>query len=98
MTMQDSLGICIANAVGAAYGFDTKQPGSQGRLLLSLLQHKSTTLQDSGASLRDTVKVLNCKVVYKEYYWPYEVNKTAAEGNNLCKNKYELSCSRFKAC
>ena len=24
MTMQDSLGICIANAVGAAYGFDIK--------------------------------------------------------------------------
>ena len=119
---QGSLGSCTANAVCAAYGFDlTKQSQTlkggyyyfdPSRLFVyyNTREYEGTTWQDSGASLRDTVKALNRKGVCKEALWPYDVKKfhekppdrcySAAVGNNLCKIYERLTqdIDQLRAC
>ena len=118
---QSNLGSCTANAVCAAYGLDlTKQsqtlPGGYyyfdpSRLFVyyNTREYEGTTRQDSGASIRDTVKALNRKGACKDADWPYDVRMfttkppqrcyDAAQGNNLCKyERLNQDIDQFRAC
>lgn len=105
---QGTLQSCTANAVCAAYGLDLLIEQELGlnrvrrgcsdpsRLFLyyNTREHLGTTLENSGASIRDTVKALNCYGVCKNLYWPYNIRTfmrrpylfsyNTAEGKGLC--------------
>lgn len=119
---QKNLGSCTANAVCGAYGLDlTKQSkllGEEGhysyfdssRLFLyyNTREYGATTTEDSGASLRDTVKALCRRGVCKESVWPYDVSKftqkphhhcyIAAQGNTIKYKRLNQEVDQFRAC
>ena len=105
----------------AAYGLDLKKQSqtliggysyfNPSRLFLyyNTREYEGTTQQDSGASIRDTVKALNRKGVCKEEDWPYNVWRfktkppqrcyDAAQGNNLCKyERLRQDVDQLRAC
>ena len=106
---QRNLGSCTANALCAAYGLDLMKQSKTlsggyyyfdpSRLFLyyNTREREGTVKYDSGASIRETAKALNCKGACKESDWPYVhvVSKfktkppqscyDAAVGNTLCK-------------
>lgn len=75
---QLQLGSCTANAVCAAYRIDLNRQGlpdfDPSRLFLyyNTREIEKTVDEDSGASLRDTVKALKSQGVCREKCWPYE--------------------------
>jgi len=75
---QFPLGSCTANAVCAAYRIDLNRQGlpdfDPSRLFLyyNTREIEKTVDEDSGASLRDTVKALKSQGVCREKCWPYE--------------------------
>ena len=118
---QGKLCSCTANAVCAAYGFDlTKQSQTldyyhyyyfdPSRLFVyyNTREYEGTTWQDSGASLRDTVKAFKRKGVCDENLWPYDVSKfskkpprpcyNAAQGNNIKYERLKQDIDQFRAC
>lgn len=118
---QKSLGSCTANALCAAYGLDLVKQSQllsggyyyfdPSRLFLyyNTREREGHVKYDSGASIRQTVKTMNCKGVCKESDWPYNVAKfktkppqscyDAATGNNLCKyERLKQDIDQFRAC
>ena len=118
---QESLDSCTANALCAAYGLDLKKQESTlfggfyyfdpSRLFLyyNTRERERNTWSDSGASIRDTIKALNCKGVCKESDWPYYTWKytskppekcyVAAKGNDLCKyERLDQDIDQLRAC
>jgi C1A family cysteine protease len=81
---QGQLGSCTANAIGAAYRFDLKrQKVAQGfvpsRLFIYYNERaiEGTVATDSGAMLRDGIKVLAKQGVCSEARWPYDITRYA---------------------
>ena len=118
---QGSIASCTANALCAAYGLDLKKQSqtldggyqyfNPSRLFLyyNTRDYELTTFQDSGASIRDTIKALNRKGVCEESSWPYiPSNLTkkpssscykSAEGNTLCKyERLMQDVDQLRAC
>jgi C1A family cysteine protease len=75
---QGELGSCTANASAAAFAF-AHGGGPYSRLQIYYGERviENTIKQDSGAQLRDAVKVLNQSGAAPESDWPYDVSKFA---------------------
>ena len=113
---QKDIGSCTANALCAAYALDlVKQPQTDyfnpSRLFLyyNTREREGHVKYDSGASIRETVKAMNCKGVCTESDWPYITSKfrsqppqacyDAARGNNLCKyERLDQDIDHLRAC
>jgi C1A family cysteine protease len=118
---QKSVASCTANALCAAYGLDLIKQSQQlsggyyyfnpSRLFLyyNTREREHSVKYDSGASIRQTVKAMNCRGVCKESDWPYVVDKwkvkpdpscyVAAEGNTLCKyERLDQDIDHMRAC
>ncbi len=82
---QGELGSCTANAIAGAYEYLEKRiTGNEGdvsRLFIYYLERKieGTVEQDSGASLRNGMKVLHQYGVCSEDTWPYDVHSFKKE-------------------
>ncbi|MEO7086264.1 MAG: C1 family peptidase [Gemmatimonadaceae bacterium] len=80
---QGQLGSCTANAIGAAYEFETRKQGLQdfmpSRLAIYYGERviESTVASDAGAEIRDGMKVINKSGAAPEELWPYVVSKFA---------------------
>jgi C1A family cysteine protease len=82
---QGQLGSCTANAIAAAVEFTEMQEGA-GEATPSRLfiyygerQIEGTIAQDSGAQIRDGIKVVATTGVPPETDWPYEITKFAEQ-------------------
>lgn len=75
---QGELGSCTAHALSGAMTFIHKGfQGSRLQLYYDERQAEGTVKQDSGAQLRDGVKVLNKLGMAPEKDWPYDIAKFA---------------------
>jgi C1A family cysteine protease len=75
---QGELGSCTANALCGAFGFI--HPGFVGSRLFVYYKERAiehTTKEDSGAEIRDGVKVLHQTGCAPETDWPYDISKFA---------------------
>lgn len=78
---QGQLGSCTANALAAAFDFDRKKEGKNfltpSRLFIYWNERdmEGTVDQDSGAMIRDGVKVLVNFGTPPESEWPYDITK-----------------------
>jgi C1A family cysteine protease len=78
---QGALGSCTAQASGAAFEYDHIKVGldhgTPSRLMIYYLERliEGTVDSDSGAEIRDAVKVLSKYGVCKETMWPYIIEK-----------------------
>jgi hypothetical protein len=76
---QGALGSCTANAIAGAYEYMQKRitgkDGDVSRLFVYWLERKQENAvdQDSGAALRDGIKVLKTYGVCSERTWPYRI-------------------------
>lgn len=76
---QGQLGSCTANAICGAFEFVQKKQGytdfMPSRLFLYFCERavENTVGQDSGAEIRDGMKVLNRHGVCTEVLWPYDI-------------------------
>ena len=118
---QGDLGSCTANALCAAYGLDLVKQSqtttggfsyfNPSRLFLyyNTRKREGNQSKDSGASIREALKAMNCKGVCKESDWPYDISKfkekpprscyKAAAGNTLCKyERLDQDIDQFRAC
>lgn len=81
---QGRLGSCTANAIGAAVQYERRRQGLPdfvpSRLLLYYAERalEGTTRSDSGAALRDGLKVVSKTGVCPEPLWPYVPGRFAA--------------------
>lgn len=85
---QGELGSCTANAIGAAYQFDTlkqKKDFMPSRLFVYYNERvlEGTVKEDSGAELRSGMKVISKLGVCKESVWPYDITKFARKPKKL---------------
>jgi len=87
---QEQLGSCTANALGAAFEYDQMRQSSgsftPSRLHIYYNERamEGTIASDSGADLRDGVKVINQCGVVPEEEWPYDTSKfTVAPPQNV---------------
>jgi C1A family cysteine protease len=80
---QGQLGSCTANAIAAAYEFDQmkqlKYDFTPSRLQIYYNERvkEGTVDSDSGAMLRDGIKVVHSLGVAPESEWPYDITKFA---------------------
>jgi len=87
---QMALGSCTANAITAAVEFlDIKDKIPElalSRLFLYYNERaaEGTINYDSGASLRDGIKVLADQGVCQESLWPYDINKFTSKPSDEC--------------
>ncbi len=88
---QGQLGSCTAHAIGAAAEYDQKKRHPNwdfmpARLFIYYNERlvEGTVGSDSGASIRDGVKVLNKYGVCKETLWPYDIAKFAKKPTAVC--------------
>ena len=121
---QGQLNSCTANAMCAAYGFDLKKqsqspharPGAfayfdPSRLFVyyNARSMEKTVLEDSGASIRDTIKCVHRFGVCKEATWRYDIHKfyqqppesayREAHGNIVSKyERLQQDIHQFRAC
>lgn len=80
---QGSLGSCTANAVGGALQFTEKEQhgGAQRPVPSRLFIYYNTRViertvgEDSGATLRDTMKSINRNGYCREATWPYKIDQ-----------------------
>jgi C1A family cysteine protease len=78
---QYTLGSCTANAIAAAYEFDQRKQSltdfTPSRMFIYYNERKieNTINSDSGASIRDGIKVVNRVGVCTEEECPYEISK-----------------------
>lgn len=83
---QGQLGSCTANAIAAAFDFERKHQDlpflHPSRLFIYYNERalQGTTASDSGATIRDGMKVINTDGVCPESEWPY--TPFAPESNN----------------
>lgn len=81
---QLQLGSCTANAISGAIQFQERQQGDKvlfapSRLLIYYAERllEGTIASDSGAALRDGIKVVNKLGYVDESRWPYDISKFA---------------------
>ena len=80
---QLNLGSCTAQASAAAYEYDRAKTepkfGTPSRLMIYYLERliEGTINSDSGAQIRDAMKVLSKYGVCREILWPYDITKFA---------------------
>jgi len=80
---QGQLGSCTANGIGAAIEFDQRKQGNTefvpSRLFIYYNERviEGTVSQDSGAQIRDGVKVVHKLGAPPETDWPYDISKFA---------------------
>lgn len=90
---QMSLGSCTANAIGAAYQFEhlrQKLPDFiPSRLFIYYNERalEGTINQDSGAMIRDGMKVVAKQGVCPETDWPYIIKQFAVKPSAACYKK-----------
>lgn len=94
---QGNLGSCTANSVAGAAEFllkkEKKSDFMPSRLFIYYNERmiEGTINQDSGAALRDGVKVLNKYGVCDELIWPYKISKFKNKPTNTCYTKALLN-------
>ncbi|MFL5337076.1 MAG: C1 family peptidase [Geminicoccaceae bacterium] len=82
---QDRLGSCTANAIGAALEYDRIRQGlpdfRPSRLFIYYLERamEGTVNRDSGAFIRDGIKVVAQNGFPHEDTWPYDISKFAEQ-------------------
>jgi C1A family cysteine protease len=79
---QGNLGSCTANASGVMFRYIDKQDGGNENPSRLYIYYESRKMegwqaQDSGAYLRDTLKVLASEGAAPEEDWPYDISKFA---------------------
>ena len=81
---QGNLGSCTGNAIGGADHFERMKQGLDGaefqvpsRLFIYYFERdlENSIHSDSGAQIRDGIKVLNCNGACFEDLWPYDISK-----------------------
>jgi len=81
---QGDLGSCTANAIAAAYEFETRKQAladfMPSRLAIYYGERliENTVKSDAGAEIRDGMKVIAKSGVADESLWPYDIRKFAA--------------------
>lgn len=101
---QGQLGSCTANAIAAAFDVERKKQNepflTPSRLFIYYNERlaEGTTRTDSGAQIRDGIKVVNQVGVPPESLWPYDTSKFAlkpsAAAYKAAKNTEALAYSR----
>ena len=87
---QGQLGSCTANAIGGAMEYVRTRQGESdfmpSRLFIYYNERvvEGTTSSDSGAQIRDGIKVVNTEGVCPESSWPYDITKFAARPTPDC--------------
>jgi C1A family cysteine protease len=87
---QDQLDSCTANAIGAAFEFGLRKQGltdfTPSRLFVYYNERakEGTVGSDSGAMIRDGIKVLAKQGVCPETSWPYDISRFADEPPAEC--------------
>ncbi len=88
---QGQLGSCTANAIAAAFQFDEikqKEPNvsNPSRLFIYYGERviEGTVKEDSGAQIRDGIKVVASKGVCPESEWPYDIQKFSQKPPQSC--------------
>ena len=88
---QGKLGSCTANAIAAAYQFDEIKQRENNSFIPSRLfiyynerAIENNIKYDSGASIRDGIKVINKLGVCPETDWPYDISKFTVEPSSKC--------------
>ena len=87
---QLQLGSCTANAIAAAYDYQHFVQGnpyiSPSRLFIYFNERavEGTIKQDSGAQIRDGIKVINSQGVCPELNWPYKISKFKTKPTKAC--------------
>lgn len=88
---QGQLGSCTANAIAAAFQFDEmkqKEPNAfaPSRLFIYYEERalEGTVNEDSGAQIRDGIKVTASNGVCPETEWPYDVGKFTQKPSQKC--------------
>jgi C1A family cysteine protease len=88
---QGQLGSCTANAIGAAFQFDEMKQKAPGIAVPSRLfiyygerVMEGTVGEDSGAMIRDGIKVVAKNGVCSETEWPYDISKFALKPSKKC--------------
>ena len=80
---QGDLGSCTANAIAAAYEFETRKQAladfMPSRLAIYYGERviENTVKSDAGAEIRDGMKVIAKSGVADESLWPYDIRKFA---------------------
>lgn len=116
---QGPLNSCTSNAVCGAYALDLKKQSQNlkgysyfdpSRLFLYYNTRKRENMvrHDSGASIRDTLKAMNCSGVCEETDWPYTAKKfktrptqtsyDKARGNDLKYERLKNDIDQLRAC
>lgn len=90
---QLALGSCTANAIAAAYQFDLIKQGAKdfnpSRLFIYYNERmlEGTVSEDSGATIRDSAKVINQFGVCHEALWPYNTDRFKQKPFKRCYNE-----------
>ena len=100
---QGSLGSCTANAICSAFVYDQNKQNlpefEPSRLFLyyNEREKEKTTQVDSGATIRDGIKLVNKKGLCAEKLWPYQIDyfKTKPSSNCYKEAKFH-KCVRYK--
>lgn len=104
---QGQLGSCTSQALAAAYQFDELKQRTTDAFMPSRLfiyynerSREHQTSHDSGASIRDGIKVINQLGVCHEQLWPYQIEKFAVKPPSNCyddaKTHLSLTYRRVK--
>jgi C1A family cysteine protease len=87
---QGQLGSCTANAIGAAMEYERDRQGGSdfmpSRLFIYYNERalEGTVSSDSGAQIRDGIKVVNADGVCPETMWPYNIAMFAVKPPQRC--------------
>lgn len=82
---QGQLGSCTANAIAGAYEFvadrDVRPSPTPSRLFIYYFERylEGSVNEDSGAMIRDGMKVINNWGAPPEEHWPYDINRFTLE-------------------
>jgi hypothetical protein len=85
---QGYLGSCTANAVAGAFEYEQKRQGlvdfNPARLFIYYEERRmiNTLNEDSGAFIRDGLKVVNKLGAPHESLWPYDINRFTVQPNS----------------
>ena len=88
---QGNLGSCTANAIAGLIEFDERKAGmpnpwTPSRLFIYYNERdlEGTTTTDSGAAIRDGIKVAVSQGVCPESLWPYDITQFATKPTPAC--------------
>jgi C1A family cysteine protease len=87
---QGQLGSCTANAIGAAMEYERDRQGGSdfmpSRLFIYYNERavEGTVGSDSGAQIRDGIKVVNANGVCPETMWPYDISTFTIKPPKRC--------------